>query len=71
MSRLGKGQSRRGARAAMRAHRAAPLADEDRAVRPGLSGGRYSPLADTDVAKIHEAVLTALETIGMLSLIHI
>lgn len=65
MSRLGKGQSRRGARAAMRALRAAPLAEEDRAVRPGLSGGRYAPLSDTDVAKIHEAVLTALETIGL------
>jgi len=57
--------SRRGARAAKRALRAAPLAAEDRAVRPGLSGGRYQPLNEADIAKIHEAVLTVLETIGL------
>ena len=57
--------SRRGARAAKRALRAAPLADEDRAVRPGLSGGSYQPLATADVARINEAVLNALENIGL------
>ena len=57
--------SRRGARAAKRALRAAPLADEDRAVRPGLSGGSYQPLATADVARINEAVMNALENIGL------
>ena len=65
MATLSKGQSRRGARAAKRALRGGPLADEDRAVRPGLSGGKYHPLTDSDVLKINEAVMTALETIGL------
>jgi len=57
--------SRRGARAAKRALREAPLAPEDRAVRPGMSGGKFQPLSDTDVEKVHQAVLTVLETIGL------
>ena len=57
--------SRRGARAAKRALREAPLAPEDRAVAPGMTGGRYSPLSAVDVEKIHQAVLTVLETIGL------
>ncbi len=57
--------SRRGARAAKRALREAPLAPEDRAVAPGMTGGRYAPLSATDVEKIHQAVLTVLETIGL------
>lgn len=65
MSNLGKGQSRRGARAAKRALRAAPLSDEDRAVRPGMAGGRFNPLTDTDIAKVNEAVMTALSEIGL------
>jgi len=48
---------RRGARAAKRALRAAPLAEEDRAVRPGMSGGGFQPLADGDVSKVNEAVM--------------
>lgn len=65
MTQLSKGQSRRGARAAKRALRSTPLADEDRAVRPGLTGGRYSPLSATDQDKINEAVMHALEHIGL------
>ena len=57
--------SRRGARAAKRALRAAPLAEKDRAVRPGMESGRYRPLSDVDMDKINEAVLTALSTIGL------
>ena len=34
---------------------------------PGLPGGRYRPLDDADVARIHDASLSVLE----LSLIHI
>lgn len=56
---------RRGARAAKRALRAAPLAEEDRAVRPGMSGGGFQPLADADVAKVNEAVMETLEKIGL------
>lgn len=65
MAQLSKGQSRRGARAAKRALRAAPLAEEDRAVRPGLQGGNFNPLSATDMDKINEAVMEALETIGL------
>lgn len=30
----------------------------------GLEGGRYKPLTDSDLAQVHEAVLTVLETVG-------
>ena len=60
-----KKPSRRNARAAKRALRAAPLAEADRAVRPGMSSGRYKPLTDTDMDKINEAAMTALSTIGL------
>ncbi|MGV6813170.1 MAG: trimethylamine methyltransferase family protein [Brevirhabdus sp.] len=56
---------RAGGRAARHAQRAAPLAREMRPVRPGLSGGRYKPLSDADVARIHTAALDALEQIGL------
>ena len=59
------GERRQGGRAARRAVRAAPLADELRAVRPGLSGGAYRPLSEADVQRIHGAVLDVLENIGM------
>jgi trimethylamine--corrinoid protein Co-methyltransferase len=55
---------RGGAREARRLARAAPLPDNLRPVRPGMSGGRYRPLTDADVLKIHHAALDALETIG-------
>ncbi len=35
------------------------------AVRPGLSGGSYKPLAEADVVRIHRAALEILETIGL------
>ena len=55
---------RGGAREARRAARAAPLPDSLRPVRPGMDGGRYKPLSDADVLKIHHAALDALENIG-------
>ncbi|TAN19962.1 MAG: methyltransferase [Rhizobiaceae bacterium] len=55
---------RSGGREARRALRAAPLADDIRPVRPGLEGGRYRPLAENDIERIHEAVMTVLETVG-------
>ena len=56
---------RRGGREARRAIRAAPLARNQRPVWPGLEGGRYKPLTDADVDKIHRAALDVLEQIGL------
>lgn len=56
---------RGGGRAARVAMRAAPLAEETRPVRPGMTGGQYKPLSDADVLRIHHAVLDALEVIGV------
>ncbi|PWJ84315.1 trimethylamine--corrinoid protein Co-methyltransferase [Pseudaminobacter salicylatoxidans] len=55
---------RSGGREARRAMRAAPLAEDIRPIRPGLEGGRYKPLGQNDLERIHEAVLTLLETVG-------
>ncbi|MBC6439682.1 MAG: trimethylamine methyltransferase family protein [Rhodospirillales bacterium] len=54
---------RRG-RSARHAERAAPLPPDERAVWPGMSGGRYQPLSDSDVAQVQEAVMRLLEDIG-------
>ena len=60
-----KRRARRGARAAKQAERAAPIAFEDRAVNPGMSGGGFAPLNDTDIGKVNEAVMDVLENIGL------
>ncbi|MEM7438445.1 MAG: trimethylamine methyltransferase family protein [Pseudomonadota bacterium] len=56
---------RAGGRSARQAMRAAPLTQEVRPIRAGMEGGTYKPLSDIDVEKIHQAALTALETIGL------
>ncbi len=56
---------RSGGRAARKAIREAPLTDDVRPIRPGMEGGRYKPLSQEQVEQIHEAALTALETIGL------
>ncbi|HSG96067.1 MAG TPA: trimethylamine methyltransferase family protein, partial [Afifellaceae bacterium] len=56
---------RRGGRQARKALRAAPLADDIKPVRGGLASGRYLPLTQADIARIHAAVLDVLETIGL------
>jgi trimethylamine--corrinoid protein Co-methyltransferase len=56
---------RGGARAARRAARTSPLPDNLRPVNPGMTGGRYKPLSDADVLRIHHAALDVLETIGL------
>ena len=56
---------RSGGRAARRALRAAPLAQDLRPVRPGMSGGTYKPLTDAEIQRIHAAALNALEEIGL------
>ena len=59
-------QSRRsGGRAARRALRAAPLAEEIRPVRPGMEGGQYRPLGEADMQAIDAAARRALEEIGL------
>ncbi len=57
--------SRRGGRDARRAARAAPIPQSDRPVWPGMEAGRYKPLTDAEVLRIHQASLDILETIGM------
>ncbi len=56
---------RRGGRAARKASHEAPTPDEEKAVRPGMVGGRYKPLTDADIDLIHNAVLDVLEQIGL------
>lgn len=56
---------RLGGRAARKALRAAPLKDEDKAVRPGMSGGRFEPLTELQVQRVNEAVMDVLENIGL------
>jgi len=56
---------RSGGRSARQALRAAPLAENIRPVRAGLSGGTYNPLTEAGVARIHQAALDALEQIGL------
>ncbi|MCG6903974.1 MAG: trimethylamine methyltransferase family protein, partial [Rhodobacter sp.] len=56
---------RSGGRAARKALRAAPLSEDQRPIRPGMSGGLYKPLGDADVLRIHETALRALEEIGL------
>ncbi|MBT8409308.1 MAG: trimethylamine methyltransferase family protein [Alphaproteobacteria bacterium] len=56
---------RSGGRAARHSLRAAPLPDDMRPVRAGLSGGRYAPLSEAEVQRIHHAALDALEQIGL------
>ena len=58
-------KGRRGGRAARRALRAAPVPQKERPVQPGMEGGRYRPLTEAEVRRIHEAVLDVLEQIGL------
>jgi trimethylamine--corrinoid protein Co-methyltransferase len=57
--------SRRGGREARRILRAQPLPENQRPVWPGMEGGRYKPLAENDISKIHHAALDVLERIGL------
>ncbi len=60
----GRKSRRSGGREARRELRSQPLADDIRPVRPGLQGGRYKPLTDADVLRIHRAALQVLEEVG-------
>ena len=56
---------RMGGRAARQALRAAPIPEDERAVQPGQESGRYQPLTESEVIRIHQAALEALEQIGI------
>lgn len=56
---------RSGGREARRSMRAAPLADELRPVRAGLSGGTFKPLSDASVKAIEDTVYQILDEIGL------
>ncbi len=54
-----------GGRAARRASRAAPLPAAVRPVRPGMTGGRFKPLTNGEIERIHRTALRALEEVGL------
>ena len=56
---------RAGGREARKAMRAAPLAEANRPIRAGMSGGRYKPFTDSEVERVHAAVLQILEEVGL------
>jgi Trimethylamine:corrinoid methyltransferase len=56
---------RRGGRDARHALRAAPLALDTRPVNPGMVSGRYAPLTEAEVMKVHLVALDVLENIGL------
>ncbi len=58
-------QRRRGGREARRELRAQPLTVDQKPVRPGLASGRYRPLTDHEVERIHRAALDVLEQVGL------
>jgi len=56
---------RAGGRAARVAARAAGPTEDKRPVRPGMSGGRYAPLSESDCRQVYDAALYLIEDIGM------
>ncbi|MEM7140108.1 MAG: trimethylamine methyltransferase family protein [Actinomycetota bacterium] len=56
---------RTGGRAGRIAERAAPVVVDERPVRPGLPGGRYQPLTESDMQQVYDAALWLLENVGM------
>ena len=56
---------RSGGREARRSLRAAPLAEDLRPVRAGLSGGQFKPLDDAAVQAFNDTVFQILAEIGL------
>ncbi len=56
---------RRGGRAARHKLRTTPRPGKEKAVKSGLEGGRYKPLDEPDIERIHRAALDVLEQIGL------
>ncbi|MCY3561551.1 MAG: trimethylamine methyltransferase family protein [bacterium] len=59
------GRRRSGGRAGRIAERQTAPAAEARPVRPGLAGGRYAPLSESDMQQIYDTALRLLEDVGM------
>ena len=59
------GRRRSGGRAGRIAARQAPLEVDVRPVRPGLPGGRFAPLRETDMQQVYNAALGLLSDLGM------
>ncbi|CUH81796.1 trimethylamine:corrinoid methyltransferase [Tritonibacter multivorans] len=58
-------RTRKGGRTARRVARQAAPAPEQSPISPGLQGGLYRPLSDSEVQSIHHAALELLETVGL------
>lgn len=56
---------RAGGRAARVALRQAEPTDEHRAVFPGMAGGRFKPLTESELETVYDTALDLLETVGM------
>jgi len=56
---------RRGGRSARQALRTAPQPEAERPVHGGMEGGRYRPLSDSDIERIHRAALDVLAQVGL------
>jgi len=56
---------RSGGRAGRIAKRQAPQPVDERPIRPGLSGGRYKPLTDSDIQTVYDTAIGLLEDVGM------
>ena len=55
---------RSGGRAARKALRSAPLAEEAKPVHPGESGGAYKPLTDDGIEAVRDNIFRILEEVG-------
>lgn len=62
-------RKRAGGRAARKALRAAKPPISEAPVRPGLEGGQYLPLTDSEILRIHNSALDVLEQIGLINAI--
>ena len=56
---------RAGGRAARVAARAAGPAPGERAVRPGLEGGAFAPLTESDMQRVYDTALELIDEVGM------
>ena len=64
-STVAQSSRRSGGRRSRIAMRNAPLSEEIRPVKAGLSGGSYKPFTDSEVLKVHQASLRILIEIGL------
>ncbi|MFP6740234.1 MAG: trimethylamine methyltransferase family protein [Alphaproteobacteria bacterium] len=62
-------RKRAGGRAARKALRAAKPPISEAPVRPGMEGGQYLPLTESEILRIHHAALNVLEQIGLINAI--